>query len=559
MIIILFQRIPTIRRLSVMFNHLSIKIKYSIPLAIALISLIAITYTNILLTNKLENSANVFPNNFMPAINAVLNADRDLYQARVAEIQMVYSTSSTETFIADINENAQQAKDRFNKYRALMDQYPDISASLSGFDALYDKWLNEVKRVIDLKNNGDTQTSIEIALGSSKDAFSNLRTLYDKAGESAFVKSGLLQTDIEESNSNFKVTTTILAIVIIAFTTFAAIYSQKLLLTRLNKIKKGINDITSGGGDLTHKIQILQQDEIGDLGIAFNQFVESLRVLILGVRNDVTYLSTSSVILKDSAEKGSEVAEKQHTASDMIVSAIHEMSMATKELSNIALKTADETQAAMGFSQEGVTKISQSVTQIEQLYSTIEGASTGTKQLSEDSQNISSVLDVIRGIAEQTNLLALNAAIEAARAGDQGRGFAVVADEVRTLAQKTQESTNSIQTMIESLQSGVNKVVEQIDDGFEKVASTVELAKETELSLEKILNSITLVSDMSIQTATATEEQTAVTDDINRNLHELNEQISSTKVLSSDTNQASEQIQLLAKNIEDGVGRFKVE
>jgi len=233
--------------------------------------------------------------------------------------------------------------------------------------------------------------------------------------------------------------------------------------------------------------------------------------------------------------------------------------MSTKELANIALRTAEETKNAMQFSEEGVTKIGESVTQIEQLYSTIEDASTGTKKLSEDSLNISGVLDVIRGIADQTNLLALNAAIEAARAGDQGRGFAVVADEVRSLAQKTQESTDSIQGMIESLQSGVSKVVKQIDDGFSKVASTVELSKDTELSLENILTSVTTVSDMSIQTATATEEQTAVTDEINRNLHDLNEQIIVTKEISLDTNDASSQIQLLAQNIKDGVDRFKVE
>jgi len=542
-----------------MFNNLSIKIKYSIPLAIALISLIAITYANILLTDKLESNANVFPNNFMPAINSVLNADRDLYQARVAEIQMVNSTSSSEEFISEINENAKQAKDRFNKYRELMKQYPDVLVSLKSFDILYNKWFDEVGKVISHKNNGNTKASIEISKGSSKDYFSELRKLYDQAGESAFLKAGLLQKEIEESNYNFKITTTILAIFIIAFTTFSALYSQKLLLIRLDEIKKGIDDITSGGGDLTNKIKIKQHDEIGDLGVAFNKFVDSLRGLILGVRNDVISLSTSSLTLKDSAEKGNDVAKNQNNASDMIVSAVHEMSMSTKELASIALKTADETKDAMDFSEEGVAKIGESVTQIEQLYSSIEDASEGTKNLSADSNNISGVLDVIRGIAEQTNLLALNAAIEAARAGEQGRGFAVVADEVRTLAQKTQESTNSIQKMIESLQTGVNKVVSQIDDGFEKVANTVELSKETESSLEKILSSVTTVSDMSIQTATATEQQTAVTDDINRNLHDLNEQIITTKSISTDTNEASKQIQLLAKNIEDGVGRFKVE
>ena len=542
-----------------MFHNLSIKIKYSIPLAIALISLVAITYANILLTSKLENNANVFPNNFMPAINAVLNADRDLYQARVAEIQMIHATSSTEVFINEIYENAQQAKERFNKYRDLMKQYPDVLVALNSFDDLYDKWFNEVKRVIEYKNNGETTTSIAISQGNSKNYFSNLRTLYDKAGESAFLKSELLQKEIIESNNDAKITTVILAIIIIVLTTATAIYSQKLLLFRLDEIKRGIDDITSGGGNLTNKIEVKQNDEIGDLAVAFNRFVDSLRIMILNVREDVAQLSTSSVTLKNFAEKGNNVAEKQNNASDMIVSAVHQMSMATKELSNIALKTADETKNTMQLSQGGVTQIEESVTQAEQLYATIKVASDGTKKLAEDSHNISGVLEVIRGIADQTNLLALNAAIEAARAGEQGRGFAVVADEVRTLAQKTQVSTNSIQTMIESLQAGVNKVVEQIDDGFEKVSSTVEVSKTTKLSLENILASIITVSDMSIQTATATEEQTAVSNDINKNLHDLNEQIITSKAISSDTNEASNQIQLLTQNIESGIDRFKVE
>lgn len=541
-----------------MFDNLSIKIKYSIPLAIALFSLIAITYANYMLTDKLERNANVFPNQYMPAINSVLNADRDLYQARVAEIQMVNAPSIEQNFIDDFRENAQQAKDRFNNYRGLMKDYPDILASLNNFDTLYRVWFEEVEKVIDAKSIGDDSTAKLMMNSSSKTSFSNLRKLYDKAGEGAFIKASLLQSEIEESNRYFKIVTLIIAAIIIFITTASAFYSQRLLLLRLSEIKNGINDITSGGGDLTNKVVIKQQDEIGDLGTAFNLFIESLRGLISDLRNDVLTLATSSTSLKESAKKGQDVADQQNNASDMIVSAVHEMSMSTKELANIALKTADETKEAMVFSAEGVNKIGASVKQIEQLYITIENASTGTKKLSEDSHNISGVLDVIRGIAEQTNLLALNAAIEAARAGESGRGFAVVADEVRNLAQKTQESTDSIQSMIESLQSGVDNVVSHISDGFEKVTNTVDFSKETEASLEKILNSITTVNDMSIQTATATEEQTAVTEDINRNLHALNEQIITTKEISTDTYNESNQIQKLAKNIEGGIGRFKV-
>lgn len=540
-----------------MFDNLSIKIKYSIPLAMALISLLAITYSTFTLTNKLENNANIFPEKFMPAISAVINADRDLYQARVAEIQLVNSNGSSTDFINDINENAKQAKDRFNQYRDLMQAYPDVLNSLQNFDPLYNRWFNEITQVISA-NNIDKETAISRANNNSKRYFSELRDLYNLAGEAAFNKAGLLKKEIEDSNNNSKIMTITSSIFIFIVTSIAAIYSQRLLLIRLNEIKVGIDDITSGGGDLTHQIDIKQNDEIGDLGKAFNQFVESLRGLISDVKNDVGELCMSSTTLKDSAKQGQNVADSQSSASDMIISAVHEMSMSTKELSTIALETADETKNAIAFTETGVTKITESVVQIKSLYSTIEGASEGTKKLSDDSHNISNVLEVIRGIADQTNLLALNAAIEAARAGEYGRGFAVVADEVRSLAQKTQESTESIQSMIESLQSGVDKVVEQIGDGFEKVSSTVELATETESSLKHILDSVSTVSDMSFRTATATEEQTSVTDDINHNLHELNEQIVITKKISSDTNNASSEIELLAKNIETGVDRFKV-
>lgn len=539
-------------------SDLSIKIKYSIPLFIALLALLIIMIANRMLTNSLEQNASVFPNTFIPAIRDVLNADRDLYQARVAEIQLVTKQSSTQAYLDDLKENAQQAKDRFNQYRHLMKEYPDVINQLKDFDKLYSNWFQNVETVVQTKQQGDTEAALKLMNDESAHAFSALRKLYNLAGESASNKAELLQTEIIETNNKAKLATVIITILIIIITVVVAYFSQKMLLTRLSEIKKGINDITSGGGNLTNKININQKDEIGELAIAFNSFIDNLKELIMAVRNDVDFLNTSSQTLIQSAEKGHDVAEKQNTASEMIVSAVHEMSMSTKELANIALKTADETKSTMEISQEGVVKIGESVVQIEQLYSTIEGASSGTKKLSEASGNISGVLDVIRGIAEQTNLLALNAAIEAARAGDQGRGFAVVADEVRTLAQKTQESTDSIQGMIESLQSGVREVVNQIDDGFEKVTGTVALAKETESYLNQILISVTTVSDMSIQTATATEQQTAVTDDINKNLHELNQQIRTTTEVAADTNEASCQVQDLARNINEGVGRFKI-
>ncbi|AWB67944.1 methyl-accepting chemotaxis protein [Saccharobesus litoralis] len=539
-------------------NNLSIRIKYSVPLFIVAVALLVIMIANMMLTKNLEENADVFPTGFMPAINVVLNADRDLYQARVAEIQYVYSKQNQAQFRQEFEENAKQAKDRFNEYRQLMQNYPKVISELRGFEAAYQKWYRSASQVLATYDNGNVELAIEQTNGQSNQDFSALRELYDVAGERAFESANLLQETIKATNAKHKTITWLVVIVIVGIAAAVAIFSQNALLARIQEITQGIDDITSGGGDLTKTINVKNHDEIGELGLAFNRFVASLRTLISQVRHDVDDLHASSDVLGQSANKADAVAKQQSQASDMIVSAVHEMSLATREMSSIAQNTADETESAMRFASQGVEVINKSVVQIEQLYHTVEGASDGAKKLSVESSNISGVLDVIRGIAEQTNLLALNAAIEAARAGEQGRGFAVVADEVRTLAQKTQESTDSIQSMILAVQDGVTNVVDKIQDGFDKVTSSVELAKETETLLDNTLSRVTKVKDMSIQTATATEEQSAVTEDINRNLHDLNSQIQTTSEVAADTKKASAQIQGLAGNIHQGVGRFKL-
>ncbi|MGJ8679016.1 methyl-accepting chemotaxis protein [Paraglaciecola sp.] len=540
-------------------KDLSIAIKYSIPTMVLALALILIVITNALLNSAMEKRADTFPKDFMQAINVILNGDRDLYQARVAELNITFDQAEdNSTLQADFKENAQQAKERFNKFKHHMSDYPDVIRQVSNFDALYKTWLESAEKSMELQLAGQDEHAKVQAKGPSKKAFSALRTIYDKAGELSFEKANLLREEIKNKNFRAKaimwVAVAITMLVVGAF----VIYGQRSLLTRVKELTDRITEIRSGGGDLTKKIQVTRKDEIGLLAQEFNGVLETLRGLILGISQDAAHLNSTSGQLDLSADSTANIVSQQMDATDTIVHSVSEMSQATKELSKIAQNTASETNKAMESTGKGVKVIGQSVEQIESLFSSVEGASNSAQALAEESTNISNVLDVIRGVAEQTNLLALNAAIEAARAGEQGRGFAVVADEVRALASKTQESTENIQKMIESVQEGVNKVVTMIEDGFSKATSSVALSRETQTLLNDCLKVVESINAMSIQTAAATEQQSVVSDDINNNLKALNEQAKLTKAEANKTKIASQDIISMANSINNGVEQFKV-
>ena len=302
----------------------------------------------------------------------------------------------------------------------------------------------------------------------------------------------------------------------------------------LEKVATALQDIAEGEGDLTVRITTKNQhDEIGQLATGFNQFVLRLHQMITRMSDIAKNLSAQSEELRGAADSNSQIISVQQDEITQVATAVTEMSSATAEIASNAELTAHTAQDSVTLTNSGQQQVIKSQSSIRNLATEVATAGQIIGELNEHSQKISGILLTISGIAEQTNLLALNAAIEAARAGDQGRGFAVVADEVRVLSQRTHDSTQEIQTMIEALQRTASKAVDSMQGSHQMAETSVMDAETASASLEQIANAINRISEMASQIATAAEEQTSVTSEINRNteaIREVSENLSSSAV-----------------------------
>jgi methyl-accepting chemotaxis protein len=310
-------------------------------------------------------------------------------------------------------------------------------------------------------------------------------------------------------------------------------------------------------GDLRDKVDVHSEDEIGMLSEGINRLSTQLSGIMTEISNSSQQLSaaaeeTSAISLQSNARIG-----QQKEQTDMIATAMTEMTATVDEVASSASNTLSEVQDANKEASSGQQIVQNNINTINGLASEIQRAAGVIDKLNEYSTNIGSVLDVIRGIADQTNLLALNAAIEAARAGEQGRGFAVVADEVRTLASKTQESTSEIQEMIERLQSGTQEAVEVMKSSTKEAQNSVTEAAKAGESLSKITRAVNIINDMSSHIASAADEQSTVSREMHENVLSISQAADQTAQGATENLAASQDMAKLAVNLQGLVGHFK--
>ena len=317
-----------------------------------------------------------------------------------------------------------------------------------------------------------------------------------------------------------------------------------------------MEQIANEGGTLGARLDESGNDEVTRLSKAFNQFVAKIEQLVSRVSGSAGDLGVVVAEFSALSSHTNSGVRRQQEQTAQVATAMTEMSATVHDVAENATRTAEAAADADGQANTGKEVVGNAMKSISQLAGEVERAVEMVRRVEEDSARIGSVLDVIRGIAEQTNLLALNAAIEAARAGEQGRGFAVVADEVRSLAQRTQQSTQEIQQMIESLQGGVSDTVEVMAVGQQQASLSVEQAARARESLDAITAAVDTITEMSAQIATASEEQSAVAEDINRSMVEIAEVADQTSQDSARSFEASQQLAGHVDELVELVGHF---
>lgn len=541
-----------------LFADLGFRWKIAIPILLLAILMVLMGALGMQGISQVADSSTRLTHRHLPAISLLLNADRDLYQAFIAERSLLDESAIgyADELRSSHAENLQQVYERVHKY-AGMQTSDEAAALVARFDEGFLRWKATSGRVMELAGADPTAASA-LSHGDSETEFEAMRDAIDKLGELEDGEAGRVGQQAIALGDRLKWQQTgIIAFGLLVCTVL--VLGFPMLVTRpLHGLLERIKQVAEGDGDLRVRLEVHSRDELGQLSDAFNHFLDKLQPLISEVSRVTGEVADAAHNLAELATANDRLISSEHAAVDQVSTAATEMSAAVHEVARNAQNAADAARGAEQQSHEGAEVVGATIHAIRQLAHEVEAASETIQTLEQETANIGAVLAVIKGIAEQTNLLALNAAIEAARAGEQGRGFAVVADEVQALAARTQDSTKDIQDMIERLQVGVQNAVRAMHAGSAKARDSVERAAGVDGALSATGDSVARINDMAAQIATACEEQSSVTEEIARNISDIRDLSNEAAHTSEQSAQASARLSELSHGLAQLVGRFRV-
>lgn len=538
----------------VLFSRLSLKIKI---LSIAVIG--AVGFCGYLAFQYQTASANeqrlvkIQSANF-PILDKTSSVWLDLFAARTA-MQTAISESELD-LIKDAQNHRKQIEEHLKVISTLEPKYAQdtqalashLNAYMSNAESLTRGMIEGTLELSQMANAAET-------MNQHYQSFSHALTQFRARAHQDFAQR------LDEANFESRqalLNGGILGAAVILLLCITAWAIAGIVTRNLNRVISALGEMSTGKGDLTIRLTTKAQDEVGELVDKFNAFVTHLQLM-------VKVLANLSNGVTDGARKVASIANHTHEGImeqqgeiQQVATAVTEMAQTAQEVSRNAGEASKATDQADHESQNGQQVVSDNISAITQLAEEIESSRAVIQTLADEVQKIASASHDIRAIADQTNLLALNAAIEAARAGEQGRGFAVVADEVRTLAARTGQSTNDIENIITSLLAGAQKAVDVMERSKERAYESVQQSQTTGHSLQAILGSVHTINEMNVLVASSAEEQSAVAEEVSKNIIRINQVSDQTVEDAKATTQATSTLSDQAEQLKSIVNEFTV-
>jgi methyl-accepting chemotaxis protein len=538
-------------------RNLRIGLRASLSFAVLAGLLVVVGLFGLAQMKTLRESAAVIEESWMPSIESIHDAAANIASIRLESLRLTANTqaASRDRSKGILKAQREELLKRLSDHKALIasDEEQAMLDSLSVAVGKYLSILDQIVSQIDAGQNEQASARLNNELapqGAVLDKTLEAMITLNQQGADAAAEAAAAMYQ-----RALWIVATIIVVALIA-TLLLAWALTRSITTPINQALEVARRIAAG--NLSGEIASSGKDEAAQLLDALAEMQGNLRSTIRGISESAQQLASAAEEMSSVMEQSTRGLQQQNDQIEQAATAVTEMSTAVDEVAANAVSSAEASEASNEDSKHGHVQVSETISSIQELVSAVLGASEQAEGLATQAQDISKVLEVIRGIAGQTNLLALNAAIEAARAGEAGRGFAVVADEVRSLAQRTQNSTEEIELMISSIQQGTGATVGALQSSAEQAGQTLRRANSAGQALEKITASIAQINQRNLVIASAAEQQALVAREVDENLVTIRDLSTQTAAGATQTSAASQELSRLAVDLNGLVTRFVI-